>query len=135
MSTKTCEVLRWVAVLPASLIAALVAWFVVTLGNGIFNGPQSDGICSLLWRGCIEFFASMVMGATFVYAGAYVAPSHKKCVSYVLAGVGLLVIGFLLFPAFLVQNYWAVWSDCSAIVGIASVTYNIYTENFVSGSD
>jgi len=128
-NVKDNAVLRWIAVLPASALAAWVAWIAVTIGNRIFSGAQGIDTGSFLFRAGVEFIASAAMGSAFVYVGAYVAPSHKKHAAYALAGIGFVVIGFLLFPALLVSNYWAVWADFAAILGVAGVTYSIYTED------
>ena len=65
------------------------------------------------------------MGAAFVYVGAKVAPMHHKIVAYVLAGVGLVAAGFMLFPAFMVSNYWAVWAGLSLILGVGVTAYSV----------
>jgi hypothetical protein len=71
----------------------------------------------------IEFISHAVMGAAFVYVGAKVAPMHHMIVAYVLAGVGLVTAGFMLFPALLVSNYWAVWAGLALILGVGVTAY------------
>jgi hypothetical protein len=132
---KNSATLRWIAVLPASVLAAWAAWIAVTIGNRIFSGAQGIDTDSFLFRVGVEFLAGVAMGAAFVYAGTYVAPSHKKHAAYVLAGIGLVVVGFLLFPALVTSNYWAVWGDFSAILGVAGVTYSIHAEDTALSSN
>ncbi len=118
-------VLRWIAFLPAASLAAWLAWLLVLLGNRLTMGMQGIDPDSFLSRAFIEFISHAAMGAAFVYAGAKVAPAHHKIVAYVLAGIGLVAAGFLLFPAFMVANYWAVWAGASLIMGVGATAYSV----------
>lgn len=120
-------VLRWIAFLPAAFLAAWLAWLVVMFGNRLTMGMQGIDPDSFLSRAFIEFISHAVMGAAFVYSGAKVAPAHHKTVAYVLAGLGLVAAGFLLFPAFMVANYWAVWAGASLIMGVGATAYSVST--------
>jgi hypothetical protein len=88
-------------------------------------GMQGIDPNSFLSRVFIEFISHSVMDAAFVYVGARVAPMHHKVVAYVLAGVGLVLAGFMLFPAFMVSNYWAVWGGLSLIFGVGATAYSV----------
>jgi hypothetical protein len=63
---------------------------------------------SFLLRSFADFFSSLAMRIAFVFAGAKVAPGHKKQVTYLLSGLGLVVSGILLYPALRVENCWSV---------------------------
>ena len=65
------------------------------------------------------------MGAAFVYVGAKIAPLHKKIVAYVLAGIGLICAGFMLFPAIMIANYWAIWGSVALILGAGVTAYSV----------
>jgi hypothetical protein len=123
--SQTRAVLRWVCFIPAAVLAAWIAWLVVAVLNKITIGMQGIDPNSFLPRAFIEFISHAVMGAAFVYVGAKVAPMHHKIVAYVLAGVGLVSAGFMLFPAFLVSNYWAVWAGVSLILGVGVTAYSV----------
>ena len=116
-------VFRWICFLPAALLAAVIVRLLVaalnrfTFGVTLLLDPDS-----FLARVFIEFISDSAMGAAFVYVGARVAPSHHKIVAYVLAGVGLVAAGFLLFPAVEDSNYWVVWNVFSLILGIGTTT-------------
>lgn len=125
--SSTRIVLRWVAFLPAALLAAWVAWLLVMLGNRLTMGMQGINPDSFLSRAFIEFISHAAMGAAFVYAGAKVAPAHHRIVAYVLAGLGLVAAGFLLFPAFMVANYWAIWAGISLAIGVGATAYSVST--------
>lgn len=42
-----------------------------------------------------------------------------------MAGVGLVLAGFMLFPAFMVSNYWAIWAGLSLILGVGTTAYSV----------
>ena len=123
--SQTRVVLRWVCFIPAAVLAAYVAWLVVAVLNKITIGMQGIDPNSFLPRAFIEFISHAVMGAAFVYVGAKVAPMHHKIVAYVLAGVGLMAAGFMLFPAIMVSNYWAVWAGLSLVLGVCVTAYSV----------
>lgn len=123
--SRTRIVLRWVCFIPAAVLAAWVAWLVVAVLNKITIGMQGIDPNSFLPRAFIEFISHAIMGTAFVYVGAKVAPIHHKIVAYVLATVGLVAAGFMLFPAFMVSNYWAVWAGFSLILGVGVTAYSV----------
>jgi hypothetical protein len=123
--SRTTKVLRWACFIPAAVLAAWVAWLLVAVLNKITIGMQGIDPNSFFSRLFIEFISHAVMGAAFVYVGAKVAPIHHKIVAYVLAGVGLVAAGFMLFPAFMVSNYWAVWAGLSLILGVGVTAYSV----------
>lgn len=66
------------------------------------------------------------LGAAFVYVGAKIAPSHQRMVAYLLAGLGLVLGGFALFPAIVVGSGWAIWGAVCVVVGIGLVVHLIH---------
>ena len=125
--SSTRIVLRWVAFLPAALLAAWLAWLLVMFGNRLTMGMQGINPDSFLSRAFIEFISNAAMGAAFVYGGAKVAPAHHRVVAYVLAGFGLVAAGFLLFPAFMVSDYWAIWGGISLVFSVGVTAYSVST--------
>lgn len=119
-------ILRWITFLPGAFLTAWLAWFLVALLNRITMGMQGIDLNSFLSRIYIEFISHAVMGAAFVYVGAKVAPLHNKIIAYVLAGVGLIAFGFMLFPAIMVTNYWAIWGGVSLIFGCSVTAYSVF---------
>ena len=65
------------------------------------------------------------MGAAFVYVGAQIAPLYKKTVVVCLAGAGVLVAGFLLYSAIMVNDPWAIWGVTSLIIGLGASANSI----------
>ena len=85
----TNRVLRWIAVVPGSLLAAYVARYVVFLGNQItMTITGIDGSIA-------EAGTGMLMGFAFVfslgYAGAWIAPSRKTTTALVLIALVALL--------------------------------------------
>lgn len=125
-TSSTIFILRWIVFLPGALGAAGLAWILInilgrfSLGN---VGIQSD---SFLCQFYFNTAGHAAMGAAFVFIGAYIAPSHRKVVAYCLAGIGLVMSGFMLFSAIAVKNYWAIWGSLCVVLGVGAVTYTIY---------
>ncbi len=67
------------------------------------------------------------MGATFVYVGAKIAPYHKVIVAFIFGGVGIVVAGFLLFPAVMTMDWWAVLGSLYVALGAGSVVYAVHS--------
>jgi hypothetical protein len=121
---KSNPILRWILFLPAACFAAWLTWFVVSVVNRITMGRYIDPD-SFLSRVFIEWISHAAMGAAFVYIGARVAPNHRTKVAYALSCLSLVGAGFLLFPAFLIADYWAVWSGFSLIIGVGATAYSV----------
>ena len=79
---------RWIAFLPASILAAFLAlaatrlWLLFIMSDGMFGGVVT------------EAFPSVACGVAFIEAAYYIAPSHKKPATFSLLAALLLFIGF-----------------------------------------
>ena len=123
---KTANVLRWIVFIPLASLSAWLAWIIFNfLGKFSFFYAGAD-IDSFLGQLYLNTIGHIAMGAAFVYAGAKIVPSHKLIVVYVLAGLGLVFSGILLYPAVMVADWWAVWGGVSLIAGIGIIVYSIY---------
>lgn len=125
--SQVVRALRWMAVLPGALAAGWAAWLVVNLGNRLtfaMSGFDSDWF---LARVFIEGVSNGAIGAAGVYAGAQIAPSARKIVVFVLAAGFILIGGFLLFPAIVARNWWAVYGVAALAFGAGSVAFSVYT--------
>jgi len=120
-------VLRWVTFFPGAFMTAWLAWLVVSLLNRFTMAMSGLDPNSFLSKVFIEFISHAVMGAAFVYVGAKIAPLHNNIVGYALAGISLIAAGFMLFPAIIVANYWAIWGDVSLIIGSGLIAYSVFT--------
>ncbi|MCS6943922.1 MAG: hypothetical protein RMK97_00640 [Sutterellaceae bacterium] len=110
--------LRWIAFVPAAVLAGLAARAVMVLMNRFVT--DGDSVLELAFR---ELIGGVSMGATFVYVGALVAPAHRKAVAVGLASVGLLIMGFLLFPAVWTKHYLAMWGVATTSGGLLLGAY------------
>lgn len=102
---------RWIAVLPASVGACILAYLVFKF-FGLLTahfGDQDDK--PFLMNYSVPALASGFGGYSFVYAGAYVAPVYKKItatillvISAALAGIGIFVVIALAHPTALITS-------------------------------
>ena len=119
--------LRWLLVLPASAVGAYLAWLAVNFLNRLTFLFQGINPNSLLSRLFIEAASSAAMGAAAVYAGAKTAPANRRPVVFVLAALTILAGGFLLFPAMIARDGWAIYSVAWLLLGAGSVAWSVYT--------
>lgn len=121
------RVLRWVAVLPGALLAGWVGWLLIGFGNRLsfsMTGLDPDGFLSRIF---IEGVSHGAIGAAGVYFGALIAPTARHVVVFVLAGIFILLGGFLLFPAILTKNWWAIYAVVALAFGAGAVAFSVYT--------
>ena len=78
--------LRWVAVLPGSLLAATLARIILGPLNTL---TMEDSILGLYWGG---FFDGAVWVFALTLAGSWIAPARKVETGATLAGLFLLVV-------------------------------------------
>lgn len=83
--------LRWLAVVPAGVLAALVASACVGWGYSRYSDEPTN--FDILFLTVIRH---IFLGAVFVIAGAYVAPKYQRWTATALAVVGVLLGGFFL---------------------------------------
>lgn len=123
MGDNAARILRWFAVLPGAVLAAWIAWILVAVVGRAFSGFQTE---SFLEKAYYITLGHLLLGAAFVYSGARIAPANQKRTAYVLAAVGLVALGFMLFPAIWVANAWSIWGGLCAVVGICAAAYSIH---------
>lgn len=107
-SNKVIDVLRWVVFIPGAALGAWLAWILLNILGKFslsYAGFDPDSFIGQLYFNTAGHAA---MGAAFVFIGAKIAPSYRKIIAYCLAGVGLVISGFMLFPAIMIKNYWAI---------------------------
>lgn len=118
--------LRWFGVLPIAIVGGILAGWLVTLVNALtmdFSGFNSASLLGRLYKDAV---GSGVLGAATIYFGAKVAPSHKTTTALALAGLVLVLSGFLLFPAVLQQDWWAVYGAVFIVVAAGAMAWSIY---------
>lgn len=126
MSNKIINVLRWIIFIPGAALGSWLAWtFFNATGKFSFwyVGVDSDWFISQLY---FETAGPAAMGAAFIFVGAKIAPSHRKIVAYILAGLGCMISGFTLFSGITVGNGWTIWGSFCLAIGIGVFMYSIY---------
>jgi hypothetical protein len=127
-TSKFKNVARWILLFPGSIIAAYIAWLIVTILNRItmlMAGIYPD---SLLYLAYIEISGHLVMGSAFVYIGARIAPYRRKESSCCLAGLGLILVGAVVFIALLSHSYWHLLAHLSLASGLGVTAFAIATD-------
>jgi hypothetical protein len=97
---RLVDIIRWLAVFPAAVIAWYVAFFVGAFILGIIVAPcrSSDvprpGFCEAVWfpldlveRG-VFFFGAGLSATLVVMASTFVAPSYRGAVAWLAVGAG-----------------------------------------------
>ena len=125
-SSSPISILRWIVFLPGAPGAAWLAWVLINILGRFSLGYVGIQSNSFLGQFYFNTAGQAAMGAAFVFVGAYIAPYHRKFVAYCLAGIGFVISGFMLFPAIMVKNYWAIWGSLCVVLGVGAVTYSIY---------
>jgi len=115
-------ILRWIFFLPIAALAAIIALFLVTYINRVTMKPDPD---SFIPKAFITFASHASMGGAFVYVCGKIVPFYKKTVAYILAVIGFVLAGFLLFPSIMTENYWATWGVVSIIIGLGMITRSV----------
>lgn len=112
--------LRWIAMLPASILAALILPGCLNWGWGPLN-PGAETRFDLLFR---VIGSGAACGYCFVMAGAFVAPLHQKVVAVVLGVLAVLIGGFFLFPAIMMAEWQSiVFCLCIALGGLGGAAH------------
>lgn len=88
---KFIDVLKWIGVLPVSIIAWVVVYWIINLLYNIFSPVE-------ITRLAITVLSSGGSGIAFVIAGSMFAPKGKKATSIVLATImGIFALASVVF--------------------------------------
>ncbi|QDV88992.1 hypothetical protein RAS2_00510 [Phycisphaerae bacterium RAS2] len=119
-------VFRWVAVLPASFVAAWLAYLLVVFGNRLTMLGYVDPD-SFLARGFVALMSHMVLGAVIIYVACFVAPSNRPAVAAIMTALTLLLIGVAAYFAVLKPDYWALFGGVCAAAGTCVTGYSVHS--------
>lgn len=123
--SKGIAALRWLGFLPGAFLCAWLACSLIFFGNNLFASMIGINPGDFLFRLFIIAWSNGVMGATFVYAGARIAPDSRKVVAYVLALIAVLIAGFIAFPVIAQQNWWAIVEIIAMSGGAGVIAYQV----------
>ena len=127
-------VLRWVAVLPLSVLAA---WLAFVIAQGVFGlvvyfmGFDPEGLLPTVYKNTMPHF---LMGGALIASGCSLAPSYKRQVVIILLfllilhGLGAFIfVGIKLDFSPSTINYWAALGGTFEVVGAALVSYTVWS--------
>jgi len=121
------EVLRWVILVPAAIAGGSLAYLATRLLYVMEIGIPFLDPESLFFRVVVAGLSQGMIGAGIVFVAAWVAPRAKRIVVVSAAGLTLIAAGFLLFPAIMVRDGWAIYGAVALAAGSVAVTVNILT--------
>lgn len=114
---------RWLLVLPAAVLAALVVVFLIRLVNGIWASRDPNNLTLLGSFG--EAFVNGMGCAVLIWVAAWMAPKGKLIISVILATLlGLAYIGGGIFSAYNSQ-YLMIIVCLGGLLGVGSAVYSI----------
>ena len=127
-------IVRWSLLLPGAVVASQLAYWLIIVGNRITMSQFVDPD-SFVGRLFIFSIGTAVSGFVIVYAGVWIAPSHRKHVAALIAGAGLLFTGsgFTYYLA-VARDLWSAFGmACAAAGAIVGAVYIFRREQNVVG--
>ncbi len=118
------RVLRWIAVLPAAILGGFIANILFLLINKITMLGYIDPN-SFMAKLFLAIAGGAVFGASIVYVAAYVAPSHRKPVAVVFAGLVVLLSGLSLLFVISRHDWWGLLNLITGIGGAAAMATEV----------
>jgi hypothetical protein len=122
--------LRWLQFLRASVVAANVAWYVMTIlseiSMGRYNADEA-GVLTMLVGGA-------AMGAAFVFTGSKIAPSQRPFVPWLMCTLNACFYGTVAVPLWL-SSRWMDLDYSAATVVAAFVVALVMFKAEQRGSD
>jgi len=122
--------LRWVLVLPASVLGSWLSWLLykVLAGSSLnFFGIEAVGF---IYGIIIEGIASFIMGIVFVLAGAKTAPNHQLIVGYVLSGIGMTMATISLVFAIISGSGMPILAGSATLFGVIAGLISIWSGEY-----
>lgn len=104
LKLKIMIVLRWIVLLPASVLGSFLIYIFFYWLNKSKDYPHSN--FDNLWNYAIMFVSHVLMGGAFIGIGIYIAPSWKRICACVLFALVCIFSGFALFANFLTSFSW-----------------------------
>lgn len=125
MNEKIKEIIRWILVLPSSIVSWIIAILITSLMIWLFHEHTID-----VWYG--RLLSNFISAFCFVYVGTVVAPRKRRIVCIVLCTI--LVLFYIL--AFTLNITWykdleslsAILGNIASMIGCIFACYHIYKE-------
>ena len=112
-------ILRWIFVLPAAIIGALLAFFFIRLIHLLGDASNFKFIIN-------EVISAMVFGGAFVYSAVYVAPRYKTKVGIVFAILLSFVAINSIYLCIINNDFLSSIKDIFSCIGAIAVAVYIY---------
>lgn len=110
-------ILKWIGVLPVSIIAWFVSYWIINLFYNVFSPVE-------MTKWAITIMSSGISGMAFVLAGAWLAPKGKKITSVVLATImGVFALVSMTFALMGYEGKGIAISIVSAVSTIAGCIF------------
>lgn len=120
-------ILRWIAVLPAAILAGIAAGVLSNIINQLSLSWAGFNPEWWLSRAYTDAVANVMLGTGCIYAGARVAPSHKTTVALALAALLLVFAGMTLFPTLQDRNWRGVYGTVMLIAAAGAMAWSIHS--------
>lgn len=114
--------LRWIAVLPASVLGSYLVYILFFWMNKSKDYPLTN--LDSFWDYAIMFISHTLMGGAFMGIGVYIAPSSKRICACVLFAIACIFSGMALFANIATGFHWV--SLVSLICLLAGAGYVFY---------
>lgn len=117
--------LKWLAVLPASILAFVLANFIWRLLHSLTASRyiDTDSWLNLIF---VDIMSSAIAAAAFVYAGAFIAPNFKKETALVLTILISIISGASLFIVnVMTAEYFSNIGIVAGIVGAIACYFEV----------
>lgn len=129
------SILRWLAILPASIIIAyFLGWILPILYNIV--KPSPDSFWSFADNIYVGWCVPCAQGIASVWIGYWVAPSYKKVVAIILGSIHLILgLAFFIAVDSAILDYlnWGLNLNVALIanvVGAVGMAYWIFNDDF-----
>jgi len=122
-SRKVQKILRWIAVLPISIIGSSIAYtgfyFLNYYAAAYFFAFDVEGFVPLLFRLYNLFLSSFVSGLAFIHLACYIAPNFKRAVSIVLTALFIILTSvFCGIWLFVTHKYYNLAAGLGGLLGV-----------------
>ena len=81
-----------------------------------------------------DFMAHMFLGAAFVYAGAFIAPTQKPIVAMALGALSIFLGGAFVWASLIVEKYRAIIAIAGLLFGSSVTAFSIMTGEVSAGA-
>lgn len=122
MKEKILIILRWIILLPASIIGSFLVYRIFFWLNKSSDYMHTN--LDSIWDYIMMFVSHALMGAAFIWIGLYIAPKYKKICACVLFCIVCMFAGVALFSNIYVGFSWV--SLVSMICMLAGAGFVFY---------